>query len=68
MGTTTDDLSCAGIGWVWTGSVGIARACLDLVIEGFGPGTLGMSGVKGVNFRKNCLFLLVIVLEPSILT
>ena len=47
---------------------GATEACFGLVIEGLGVVAVGFSGEKGTNLRKNCLFLLVMVQEPSMLT
>ena len=48
--------------------VGVTGVCLGLVIEGLAVVADVMSGEKGTNLRKNCLFLLVMVREPSMLT
>ena len=46
---------------------GATEVCFGLVIEGLGVVAVGLSGEKGTNLRKNCLFLLVMVREPSML-
>ena len=52
--------------------VELAEVCLELFIEGLAVVVVVVavvvSGEKGTNFRKNCLFLLVMVREPSMLT
>ena len=49
-----------------------AEVCLEVFVEGLAVVVVVCAGVvlgeKGTNFRKNCLFLLVMVREPSTLT
>ena len=50
----------------------VAEVCLEVFIEDLAVVVVVCAGVvfgeKGTNFRKNCLFLLVMVREPSTLT
>ena len=48
--------------------VGVADVCLELSIEGLTVVAVVISGEKGTYLRKNCLFLFVMVREPSMLT